>query len=126
RFGSAQAAKDAFQDLDWLEDSKAVVSVPASEGTFSNQATPAAGRDAVFSDMADWAVTLPETIWKGPGTGASPAPCLIAKSQTNSAVRGVGEALENFRKQLHGGSHAYALGPSPTRDHGTLLLSGPQ
>src|SRR5581483_6063483 len=44
----------------------------------------------------------------------------------SAAVRTVGEALENFRHQLHGGSHAYALGPSRTRDHGTLLVSGPQ
>ncbi len=125
RFGSAQAAKDAFQDLDWLEDPKAAVSVPASEGTFSNQAMPAAGREAVFSEMADWAVTLPETIWKGPGTGHAPEPCLVPKA-SNAAVRSVNQALESFRKQLHGGSHAYALGPSRTRDGGTLLLSGPQ
>lgn len=125
RFGSTAAAKDAFQDLDWLEDPKAVTSVLAEEGTFSNQATPSTSRDAVFSQMADWAVTLPETIWKGPGTGAAAAPCAIPKS-ASAAVRTVGEALENFRHQLHGGSHAYALGPSRTRDHGTLLVSGPQ
>ena len=88
RFGSAQAAKDAFQDLDWLEDPKAVVSVPASVGTFSNQEP--GDREAAFSAMADWAMTLPETIWKGPGTGATASPCLPiaksgAKSTTNSA-----------------------------------------
>jgi penicillin G amidase len=127
RFGSAQAAKEAFQDLDWLEDPKAVLSVPASVGTFSNQATPAQGRDAVFSEMADWAVTLPETIWKGPGTAHSPAPCAIPKSSPAAKViRGVGQALEDYRRHLRGGSHAYAIGSSRTADGGTLLVSGPQ
>lgn len=74
RYGSARAGKDAFLDLTWLDDSKAVTSVPASEGSFSNQPLPAEGRDAVFERMADWAVTLPETIRRGDGTGHSTAP----------------------------------------------------
>jgi penicillin amidase len=124
RFGSAQAAKDAFQDLDWLEDPKAVTSVPASLGSFPNQ--DAGDREAVFSSMADWAMDLPETVWKGPGTGASAEPCLVAKTHDNEPARAVGRALENFRQSLHGGSYAYAIGSSRTRDGGTLLVSGPQ
>lgn len=80
QLGSRQAALDAFQDLVWLEDPKAVTTVPRSEGTFSNQPTPPAQRDAVFAQMANWAMDpaqVPETIWKGDGTGnaAAPFPC---------------------------------------------------
>jgi penicillin amidase len=77
QLGSRQAAQDAFQDMVWLEDPKAVTTVPLSEGTFSNQSTLPAQRDAVFQQLANWSVGLPETIWKGAGTGnaAAPAPC---------------------------------------------------
>ena len=190
RYGSARAGKDAFLDLTWLDDPKAVTSVPASAGRFSNQALPAEGRDAAFEPMADWALTLPETIWKGEGTGhaAAPFPCAqpslpmaanasdglnraarrevqIARATppalraTSPARRGgkaspplrsrggggaadggvklaprnrpaiqrqVALALNELRSYLHGGSHAYALAPSRTRDGGTLLVSGPQ
>lgn len=76
-YGSLDAAKAAFLDMTWLEDPKAVTSVPASVARFSNQPMPPGGRDAVFSSMADWAVTLPDTIWKGEGSGHAepPAPC---------------------------------------------------
>ena len=92
RYGSARAGKDAFLDLTWLDDEKAVTSVPASEGRFSNQAVPPQGRDAVFETMADWAVTLPESIRRGAGTGhsAAPAPCsqpsLAAASSSSSGL----------------------------------------
>lgn len=174
-YGSAAAAQDAFLDMTWLEDSKAAVSVPREEGTFSNQAEPFAGRDAVFRQMADWAVTLPNTVWKGPGTGAAarPVPCsqpsgpgsipgvgglgaagevlmpssfrlkressgpmktlsprlrggdkkkAAARAAVTSAVR----ALYDLRAHLHGGSMAYAIGPSRTKSGGTLMVSGPQ
>ena len=80
QLGSRQAAFDAFQDMVWLEDPKAVTTVPLSEGTFSNQPTPPAQRDAVFQQMANWAMDparVPETLWKGDGTGhaAAPVPC---------------------------------------------------
>ncbi len=180
-YGSVEEAKKAFLDMAWLEDSKAAVSVPRSMGVFSNQPEPAAGRDAVFSQMADWAITLPETLWKGPGTGHStkPFPCsqpslamrqggagdmgarevLLAQSTqigqkgahkatsghgqagaltdkplsklaqlraTQQAVRNVVQALQELRAYMHGGSMAYAIGPSHTRDGGTLMVSGPQ
>lgn len=80
QLGSRQAALDAFQDLAWLEDPKATTTVPRSEGTFSNQSTPLAQRDSVLASMADWALDptrVPETVWKGEGTGnaAAPSPC---------------------------------------------------
>lgn len=170
RYGSARAGKDAFLDLTWLDDPKAVTSVPAGSDRFSNQPVPAGGRDAAFEAMADWAVTLPETIWKGEGTGhaAAPFPCsqpslpmaasasqglapaarkevMVAAAPARRASaatpkgaaarlarnqrtvqRQVALALNELRNYLHGGSYAFALGPSRTRDGGTLMVSGPQ
>ncbi|MFA5939060.1 MAG: penicillin acylase family protein [Sinimarinibacterium sp.] len=166
-YGSRAAAYDAFLDMNWLDDPKAAVSVPREVGTFSNQPEPAAGRDAVFRATADWALTLPETIWKGPGTGhaAAPAECSLpigkarslsgglgaggeivagrspgaardrragapgftrATRASNAAVRSAITALQDLRARLHGGSMAYALAPSRTRDGGTLMVGGPQ
>lgn len=164
RYGSTRAGKDAFQDLTWLDDSKATTSVPAAL-RFSNHPLPVEGRDAVFEAMADWAMTLPETIRRGDGTGHStaPAPCsqpsLAAASSASSGLFAASRrevalaapsprlrskarqlttkrrqdaqqqivlALNELRAYLHGGSHAYALAPSRTRDGGTLMVSGPQ
>ncbi|HEY0917399.1 MAG TPA: penicillin acylase family protein [Solimonas sp.] len=167
-YGSRDEAYKAFQDMTWLEDPQAVTSVPRGSGTFSNQAEPAAGREAVFRQMADWALTLPETLWKGTGTGhaATPFPCALplappslpgglgasgkvvypktavaAKSPasrpaskadkqkaiaTRAAIHKVVASLQDLRAHLHGGSMAYALAPSRTRDGGTLMVSGPQ
>ena len=163
-YGSRAAAQDAFLDMTWLEDDKAAVSVPREEGTFSNQAD--GDRDAVFRQMADWAVTLPDTIWKGAGTGHAtrPVPCsqptgpgsipgvgglgsagkiifpdgktkpLDSRLRRNdpkkdgarAAIRKVVAALQDLRAHLHGGSMAYALAPSRTKNGGTLMVSGPQ
>lgn len=157
-YGSREEAYKAFQDMTWLEDPKAVTSVPRSSGTFSNQAEPAAGREAVFRQMAEWSLSLPETLWKGAGTGAAADsfPCtlpiasvavpgalasaseviskpgkslrkLTRKAQAaHQAVRSVIQALQDLRAHLHGGSMAYAIGRSRTRDGGTLMVSGPQ
>ncbi len=89
-YGSRAAAQDAFLDMTWLEDSKAAVSVPREEGVFSNQPESAGGRDAVFRQMADWAVTLPDTVWKGAGTGASPAPVPCSQPTGPGSIPGVG------------------------------------
>ncbi len=169
-YGSREEAYKAFLDMTWLDDPKAAVSVPLESGTFSNQDEPAEGREAVFRRTADWALTLPETLWKGPGTGhaADQFPCnlpvkrlrlpaggmgaggeVIMKPlaagkaskaaekknalgaaqrarQAHLAVRKVTRALIELRDHMHGGSMAYAIGPSRTRDGGTLMLSGPQ
>jgi penicillin amidase len=76
-YGSRAAALDAFQDLVWLDDSKAVATVPAGGRSFSNHPMPAGGREAVFRELAEWSMNLPETLWKGDGTGhaATPFPC---------------------------------------------------
>lgn len=186
RYGTRAEALKAFQDLVWLEDPKAVVTVPRDLGSFSNQPEPAAGREAVLAAMADEALKLPETLWKGDGTGAAaaPQPCKLLsqlplattpaqgsareviepRAQTpgpdtrgaalvpspaaqrsfasgrakrreasltrlqahRAAMDSVLRALADLRTYFHGGSHAFALAPSRTRDGGTLLLSGPQ
>jgi len=172
RLGSSRAGKDAFLDLTWLDDAKAAVSVPVGTGNFSNQAGSLAVREAAFEQMADWAVTLPDSLALGDGTGsrAAPAPCsqpsLAMATSASSGLRGAAQrelalapeikrkasvktlaktanskaykasgpqvqrhialALNELRAYLHGGSHAYAVGPSRTRDGGTLLVSGPQ
>lgn len=164
QYGSRSEAIKAFQDLDWLEDPRAVTTIPRGDGVFSNQAMPASGRDAVLAQMADWAMTLPDTLWKGDGTGnaALPQPCSTLASVASLSRGGAGEvtrpkrhqavaslgvklrlekdrivriaavthqvvqALLDLRRHFHGGSHAYAIGSTRTRDHGTLLVSGPQ
>ncbi|MEQ1438518.1 penicillin acylase family protein [Fontimonas sp. SYSU GA230001] len=100
-YGSRSAAYDAFLDLNWLDDPKAAVSVPRTVGTFSNQPEPAAGRDAVFRAMADWALTLPETIWRGPGTGHAPAPadCSLPIGKARAYSGGLGAGGEGLSRK---------------------------
>ena len=116
RYGSARAGKDAFQDLIWQDDSKAVTSVPAGEGSFSNHPLPAEGRDAVFERMADWAVTLPETIRRGDGTGHSTAP--VPCSQPSLAAAGNSSAglAGSARREL-------ALLPKPARSQAKRMVA---
>jgi penicillin amidase len=130
-YGSAAEARKAFQDMTWLDDEKAVTSVPLAEGRFSNQAEPAAGREAVFNAMADAALALPETIWKGDGTGnaAVPGNCVLAKSGgavAKSVAAQVDAGLSALRKRPTGASFSFAIGRTRTRDGGTLLISEPQ
>lgn len=73
-YGSRETALRVFQDLIWLEDPQAAVSIPREEGTFSNQPTPESQREAVFRARAEWALGLPDTLASGPGTGAADAP----------------------------------------------------
>lgn len=67
-------ARGIFQDLFWLEDRKAVTTVPAASGQFSNSRLTAAEQETVFHTMADYASGLPAGLANGPGTGAYPAP----------------------------------------------------
>lgn len=67
-------ARGIFQDLFWLQDAKAVTTVPAASGKFPNSALTAAERDTVFETMADYAEGLPPGLANGPGTGAYPEP----------------------------------------------------
>ncbi|MGB1581193.1 MAG: penicillin acylase family protein [Nevskiales bacterium] len=156
-----ESGRDIFNDIVWLEDPKATVSIPASEGTFSNHALPPNGREAVFNTMADWATSLPDTLAKGPGTAdaALPTECSLSdlpdlpidlpiglgagkasqpeSEQTKQSkaeqakakqavMRKAAAVLREYRRGMHGGSFLVAIGPSRTRDGGTLLMSEPQ
>lgn len=153
RYGKAEG-RARFQDLVWLEDRKAAVTVPLEEGEFANQPAPPQGYDAAFQARADWATALPETIWKGIGTGLAPEafPCNLplkrapasafpglgrsaaplsaavqraaAVARTDAKIRKLVASVSSFR--LGRGSFAFALNRSRTRDGGALLVSAPQ
>lgn len=144
QFGEEEGLQ-RFLDLVWDDDPKAVTTVPVSEGTFSNQDTPAQGREAVFREVAAWAVGLPDSVWKGVGTGDATEPCnegLPALPKTaagNSGMRKLSPAeeiqarksmddvlqsLRDFR--INHGSFAFAVAGKHTRDGGGLLVSEPQ
>jgi penicillin amidase len=63
-----------FDDLFWLQDDKAVTTVPASSGRFPNTTLDADQRRTVLVELAPWATSLPAALANGPGTGAYPAP----------------------------------------------------
>ncbi|MEK6807205.1 MAG: penicillin acylase family protein [Pseudomonadota bacterium] len=147
-YGSRAEALKAFQDMTWLEDRKAVTSVPLASGEFSNHVTPSGGRDAAFASMAAWALDsaqVPETVWKGEGTGHAPLPQECELIAGNAPARGrtavasrnkrrqlqaqlatLNEGLAALRRKPTGASFAFAVGPSRTRGDGTLLISAPQ
>jgi penicillin amidase len=148
------AARGVFQDLFWLQDSKAVTTVPAASGRFPNSNLTAAEREDVFEAMADYAGDLPAALANGPGTGAYPAPGDLgtlpqapdpASSSAQGALVGVvaalhadlpegvkaglaraGAALAAWGRSLHGGSYQIAVGPQRTASAKPLLVSGPQ
>lgn len=134
-----------FLDLVWDDDPKAVTTVPLSEGTFSNQDTPSEGREAVFRSVAAWATGLPDTIWKGVGTGDSAVPCTnglpglpvastaksgmrkLSNTEAAAARQRVDDVLQSLREfRIHHGSFAFAVSGQHTRDGGALLVSEPQ
>lgn len=129
----AEPGRRAFLDLVWDEDRKAVTTVPP-DAQFSNQALPAGGRDAAFNARADWALSLPETLVDGDGTGAAAPPALCsglplpvpAKAAVNNPVAEAVRNLHEWGTNLHGGSFAVAIAGNKTRDGGPMLISAPQ
>ena len=136
-YGKADG-RNMFLDLVWDEDRKATTTVPADQ-EFSNSRASPDQREAVFNARADWALTLPDTVWLGPGTAGSaePAPCdgpaeQAPATQASASIplrtAGLpqsGEILASVDR-LRGGSWAVAIGRGRTRDHGALLISSPQ
>lgn len=114
RYGSARAGKDAFLDLTWLDDAKAATSVPAGEGAFSNQAMPPEGRDAVFERMADWAVTLPETIRRGDGTGHAPEPVLCSQPSLPMAANASAGLAGSAKREIAFSATPPSAVPTPS------------
>jgi penicillin G amidase len=131
RFGR-DAGRDVFHDFVWAEDEAAVTTVPPEEGRFTGNApVPPAERRAVFDALADWALTVPEELAEGPGTGAAPAPEVpgIAADLDPAAaasVTGAVAALEELRAGLSGGSLAVAVSGERTATGAPMLISGPQ
>lgn len=116
-YASRAEAYKAFQDMVWLEDPSAAVSVPREVGVFSNQDEPAAGREAIFTQMADWALSLPETVWKGAGTGhsAPPPPCTLPVGPGTLPGGGLGAAGEVIHKPSAKAAVKTAAQPAPAR-----------
>lgn len=141
RYGEEEGLQ-RFLDLVWDDDPAAVTTVPVSEGTFSNQGTPADGREAAFREAAAWATSLPDTLWKGVGTGDSAEPCTeglplpvaqksgvrkLSPKQAAAARQRVEDVLQSLRDfRIRHGSFALAVAGSKTRDGGGLLISEPQ
>ncbi|MHB1712656.1 MAG: penicillin acylase family protein [Acidimicrobiales bacterium] len=149
-------ARGIFQDLFWLEDAKAVTTVPASSGAFPNSSLNAGERQAVFESAADYSQTLPAGLANGPGTGAFPAPgelpslpslpgsgsmpslpslpgpesMAALNARLPAAVRaGLARAtasLAAWGRSLHGGSYQFAIAPSRSATGRALLVSGPE
>ena len=79
--------------------------------------------------------SAPPARWSIPRAAPSPRPRRIAApprprrkkaAAARAAIHKVVASLQDLRAHLHGGSMAYALAPSRTRDGGTLMVSGPQ
>jgi penicillin amidase len=151
-----EQARGIFQDLFWLEDAKAVTTVPGSSGRFPNSTSTPSEREAVFQAMADYAETLPPALANGPGTGAyQPPPSVSGTGEAaasveqptagvpsaaerlrslrdqlppaaRAALRRAQEAVTGWASSLHGGSYQLAVGPSRTDNAKPLLISGPQ
>ena len=107
--------RDIFNDLFWVQDTKAVTTIPPSEGSFPNGSLPANPVNGF-----DYANSLPMELAQGPGTGDFPVPTL---------GESIGEAVQSllrWRKDLHGGSYQFALAPSRTGTGKPMLVNGPQ
>jgi penicillin amidase len=150
RYGKAEGRK-AFLDLVWDDDPKAITTVPVADATFSSQDFPVAGKEANFQTQADFMTALPDTLWKGQGTGNAPAPspctpglptpvaasplgggktqaaAKLSKSQAKEAQKRVLAAVESMKKfKINRGSFALAINRSKSKDGGALLVSEPQ
>jgi penicillin G amidase len=133
-----EEGRAVFEDLVWVEDEEAEVTVPREEGVFPRTDADEAQREAAFQHMADLARDIPLELATGPGTGDAPEP---SPGDGLGADGGTGDdngssapdplataqaALEEWRSTLDGGSHTVAIGPERTADGSALLLSEPQ
>lgn len=137
-----RAGRDAWQDLHWVEDTEATVTVPPEEGVFARSSASARQRTTAFETMADHAASLPLELARGDGTGGFPRPeplplpdglpevaglPTIPAELRDEAIRSrITESLTAFPSKLQGGSFGVAIGPERTADGSTLLISEPQ
>lgn len=120
--------RDILQDILWIDDPKAAVTIPASEGTFSNMGTPAAQREAAFNALADFAETLPAELAEGSGTGDYPEPAglpILKQTLENPAAQAAHNVIEYLRG-LHGGSYMAIVTGEKSANGMPLLINGPQ
>ncbi len=120
--------REIFQDLFWVDDRRAAVTIPASEGLFSNITTAPGAREAVFKAQADFAQLLPDELLEGPGTGAAPAPLgVVPKNRAVPDPAAQAAAyFSEFLGHLHGGSYMAVVGPEKSANGLPLLINGPQ
>jgi penicillin G amidase len=116
-FGVEQG-RAIFQDLVWVEDEEATVTVPREEGDFPRTSASPAEREAAFQAMADLAREVPLELATGPGTGdlAPPVPTLddLGLAAGADPVTRAQEALEEWRQALDGGSFLAVIAPERT------------
>lgn len=117
-------ARTILQDLLWFDDRKAAVTVPLEEGEFTNINTPPAQRTNVFNAVFDYALTLPDSLATGPGTGNAPVPGVAG------ATTALGNQLAARMRELFdvgvGASYMLAVSPERSANGKPLLINGPQ
>jgi penicillin amidase len=124
-----EAGRAVFEDLVWVEDDEATVTVPREEGVFPRTTADATARAAAFHAMADLARDIPLELATGPGTGDAAPPTPVVDDLRLGGADPVAlatAALEEWRGALSGGSFLAAIAPSRTADGSTLLVSQPQ
>ncbi len=120
--------RDILQDVLWIDDPKAAVTIPASEGTFTNMGTPPEQREAAFQALADFAETLPDELAEGMGTGDYPEPDglpILKQGIPNPAAEAARNVIEYLRN-LHGGSYMAIVTQDKSANGMPLLINGPQ
>jgi penicillin amidase len=126
-----EEGRGIFLDLIWDEDEEAVTTVPPSERFTGNNPVPPGQRRAVFDAMADYALTIPDELAEGQGTGAAPRPDVpdapgdLDPASAAAVASAVG-ALDEFRAGLSGGSLMFAVDGTRTATGAPMLMNGPQ
>ena len=126
-----ETGRRIFKDIMWVDDDFADVTVP--DQRFTNISTPVAARDAVFEAAADFAVSLPDDLLEGPGTGGFE----VAQAAKLKLPEGfewpvpptlLAAAIEQWKDVPDHVSASYMMVASPdiTADGSTLLVNGPQ
>ncbi|MGJ8670693.1 MAG: penicillin acylase family protein [Oceanococcus sp.] len=129
-----ERGRDIFQDMLWVDDPKAAVTVPASEGTFQNITTPPAQREQVFNDLADFVLTLPDELMEGDGTGDYPEPeglPIVKRKSTHqddlpNPAAAAASYFSDFLGNLHGGSYMVIVTGEKSANGLPLMINGPQ
>lgn len=129
----AETARNMFQDLLWVDDKKATVTVTDAE--FTNISTPEPLRDAVLAAAMDYAETLPLELEFGAGTGHFPEPPpaqakLPEDFEWPFPPQMLRAALDAYDSREHvnriSASYQVTANNTATDGDSTLILSAPQ